>query len=125
MNVTKAVWKSLYGVTDAQINDSAWLARDDDGDGITNGAEITAGTNPFQVGSTLKVTSTTTGPTTVSLTFPTQVGKLYVLQSSTSLTGASWAALTPNVQVIGNGTTQSLTAPKSGTSTFYRSESVV
>lgn len=120
MNVTKAVWKSLYGVTDAQINDSAWLARDDDGDGISNGAEITAGTNPFQAGSTLKVTSTTTGPTVVSLTFPTQIGKLYVLQSSTSLMGASWAALTPNVQVIGDGTTQMLSAPKSGTSSFFR-----
>jgi len=120
MNVTKAVWKSLYGVTDAQINDSAWLARDDDGDGIINGAEMTAGTNPFQAGSTLKVTTTTTGPTTVSLTFPTQVGKLYVLQSSASLMGATWAALAPNVQVIGNGTTQTLTAPKSGTSNFYR-----
>ena len=120
MNVTKAVWKSLYGVTDTQINDPAWLARDDDGDGVSNGAEITAGTNPFQAGSTLKVSSTTTSPTTVSVTFPSQIGKLYVLQSSTSLMSASWAALSPNVQVTGNGTTQTLSAPKSGTSTFYR-----
>lgn len=120
LNVTKAVWKSLYGVTDAQINDSAWLARDDDGDGISNGAEITSGTNPFQAGSTLKVTSVTTGPTSVDLTFPTQNGKLYVLQSSNSLAGGSWAALSPNVQVIGDGTSQTLSAAKSGTSNFFR-----
>jgi len=119
-NVTKAVWKSLYGVTDAQINDAAWLARDDDGDGISNGAEITAGTNPFQAGSTLKVTAVTTGPATVNVTFPTQNGKLYVFQSTTSLISASWAALSPNVQVIGDGTTLTLSAPRSGTNAFFR-----
>ncbi len=120
LNVTKAVWKSLYGVTDAQINDSAWLARDDDGDGMSNGAEITTGTNPFRAGSTLKVIMTTLGSTTVSVTFPTQSGKLYILQSSTNLTGANWSVLTPNVQVIGDGNTQTLSGAKSGTSTFYR-----
>ena len=120
INVTKAVWKSLYGVTDAQINDSAWLSRDDDGDGISNGWEITAGTNPFQAGSTLQVASTTVGPTTVTVTFLSQIGKLYILQSSSSLVSASWAALTPNVQVAGNGATQTMSAPKSGTSNFYR-----
>jgi len=119
-NVTKAVWKSVYGVTDVQINDSAWLARDDDGDGISNGSELVAGTNPFQAGSTLKVASTTTNPTTVTVTFPSQIGKLYVLQSSSSLVSTSWAALTPNVQVTGTGATLTMSAPKSGMSSFYR-----
>jgi uncharacterized protein (DUF1800 family) len=120
MNVTKAVWKSLYGVTDAQINDSAWLARDDDGDGISNGAEIVAGTNPFRAGSTLKVASLTADQTTVSLSFPTQSGKLYILQASTTLSSANWTALNPNAQVIGDGNTQTLAGAKSGSSTFYR-----
>ena len=121
MSITKAVWKSVYGVTDAQINDSAWLARDDDADRMSNNAEITAGTNPFQAGSILKISSMTMpNPTTVSMTIPTQAGKLYVLQFSNSLASTNWSALTPNVQVVGNGATQTLTAPVSGARTFYR-----
>ncbi|MCX6847852.1 MAG: PA14 domain-containing protein [Verrucomicrobia bacterium] len=120
MNVTKAVWKSLYGVTDAQINDQAWLGRDDDGDGMSNGSEIIAGTHPFSPGSVLKVSSMNLNGGMVNVTVPTQNGKLYILQVSPSLTGASWAALTPNVQIIGNGNTQTLSGTASGTSSFYR-----
>ncbi len=121
MNITKAVWKSVYGVTDAQINDAAWLARDDDGDGMTNNAEITAGTNPFQAGSILKISSMSMpNPTTINMSIPTQAGKLYVLQSTNNLVSTNWSALTPNVQVVGNGSTQTLSAPATGASTFYR-----
>jgi len=120
MNVTKAVWKSLYGVTDAQINDLAWLGRDDDSDGMSNGSEIIAGTHPFRSGSVLKVSSTNLNGGMMSLAIPTQIGKLYILQASPSLTGASWAALTPNVQIVGDGTTQTLSGTASGTSSFYR-----
>src|SRR5438128_1641167 len=71
--INNAIWKMLYGVTDAQINSSTWLAADDDGDGISNGAEIAAGTNPFQAGSTLNVTNVTVDATQIHMTFPTQV----------------------------------------------------
>lgn len=120
MNVTKAVWKSLYGVTDAQINDLAWLGRDDDGDGMSNGSEIIAGTHPFRSGSVLKVSSMNLNGGMVNVVVPTQIGKLYILQASSSLTGASWAALTPNVQIIGDGNTKTLSGAASGTSSFYR-----
>ena len=35
--IDQIVWTMLYGVTQAQINDPTWLARDDDGDGVSNG----------------------------------------------------------------------------------------
>ncbi len=121
--INLTVWKLLYGVSDAQAGDPRWLAADDDGDGLTNGAELAAGTNPFKAGSALAVTSTTADGTTVSLTFPTVAGKLYVLQSTADLTrpGGGWAALTPNVQTVGDGTARTLAAPQAaGPGTFFR-----
>src|SRR6476659_3497870 len=56
-SINNAVWKLLYGVTDAQMANPAWLNADDDGDGIKNGAEIAAGTNPFSNTSTIKINS--------------------------------------------------------------------
>ncbi len=122
--INASVWKLLYGVTDAQLADPAWLAADDDGDGRSNGAELAAGTNPFQAGSAFAVTSTTADGTTVSLTFPTVAGKLYVLQSTSDLTapGGGWAVLNPNVQTVGDGTPRTLSAPQgtAAPATFFR-----
>ena len=115
------VWKMLYGVTDAQVNDPAWLARDDDGDGVSNGAELAAGTNPFNPASKLAVLSSTFTATTVALNVPTVAGKVYVVQSSTDLTNpAGWAPLANNVQVTGDGTVKTLTAALDGVAQFYR-----
>ncbi len=75
MGVNATVWKMLYGVTDAQINDPAWLARDDDGDGVSNAAELAAGTNPFDARSGLLVTSTTLSGGSATLAFPTAPGQ--------------------------------------------------
>lgn len=122
--INQTVWKLLYGVTDAQANDPRWLAADDDGDGLTNGAELAAATNPFKAASALAVSSTTADGTTVSLTFPTVAGKLYVLQSTANLTtpgGGGWAMLNPNVQIVGDGTARTLAAPRpAGPGTFFR-----
>ncbi|MGB8169876.1 MAG: DUF1800 family protein [Chthoniobacteraceae bacterium] len=89
-----------WGVSNAQLNEQApytgWLSKDDDGDGITNGAEIAAGTNPFDPGSTVKITAMTDGGATVDLTFPTEIGKQYVIQGAPDLatafasTGVTW-----------------------------------
>src|SRR4051794_20345949 len=56
--LTKNVWKRTFNISDAQANDPVWLAQDDDGDGITNGAELIAGTDPESRGSTLQITNT-------------------------------------------------------------------
>ena len=119
--VSQTVWKMLYGVTDAQINDAVWLAKDDDGDGISNGNEIAAGTNPFSAGSAIKITSTTSDTNSFYFTFPSSAGKQYVLQTSNSLgTSAIWSLLSPSVSALGTGADVTLIAPKSGANSFFR-----
>ena len=119
-NVTKQIWKMKYGVTNSQINetgaDAGWLSRDDDGDGIKNGDEIAAGTNPFSAGSANKITSIVASGTTVDITFPTEDGKQYVVQGTPVLTtpftstGQSW---------IGTGVAKTLNVTK-GSNKFFR-----
>ncbi|MDQ6656152.1 MAG: DUF1800 family protein, partial [Verrucomicrobiota bacterium] len=118
--IDKTVWKMLYGLTDAQVNSSAWLAQDDDGDGLTNGAELTAGTNPLRADSYFRVISLTTSPVSTALSFPSAKGNLYVVQSTTNLQAPdTWAGLQPAVQVMGNGLVQTLTVPRVA-NVFYR-----
>ncbi|MDQ6938609.1 MAG: PA14 domain-containing protein, partial [Verrucomicrobiota bacterium] len=118
--VNTTVWKLLYGLTDAQVNDPNWLAADDDGDGLTNGVELAAGTNPQSSKSMVEVTNTTIDPVSasISMSFPTAKGKSYSLESTNTLgPSQNWTAL-PAVQVNGDGTTKSLTVPISA-GVFY------
>lgn len=123
----QTVWKMQYGVTDAQLASPTWMNADDDGDGISNGTEVASGTNPFSVGSVVKITNITADATTVSLTFPPQKGKQYVVQGGPNLT--SFANLSPSVAYVWNPTfltpapvlpsSVTLTAPK-GSNKFFR-----
>ncbi|MEQ1747842.1 MAG: DUF1800 family protein [Prosthecobacter sp.] len=117
-SITKNVWKMQYGVTDAQIMSSVWLAADDDGDGVINGDEIASGTHPFVGGSVVKITDITADTTTVSLTFPAVMGKQYVVQGSPNLT--NFTTLSPSVFLDASSTSsQTLSAPK-GANLFFR-----
>src|SRR5688500_11943462 len=78
--INKGVWKLLYNATDAQVNSPAWLSSDSDGDGLTNQAELDAGTNPFNPTATHRVTSLTATATNVSIAFPTLPKKLYFVE---------------------------------------------
>src|SRR5436190_23045043 len=62
---------------------------DADGDGETNAEEATAGTNPFQPAALIKITDVTRDGSGVHVTFPTELGKRYQLQSAAALTGAA------------------------------------
>ncbi len=124
-NINKSVWKQKYNVLDAQLNEQApyagWLSKDDDGDGVTNGDELAAGTNPFQKGVVdvhFKLTTLTGNPTQLLLTFPTVSGKLYQAESKATLTDATWLPGTlPSV--AGDGTLKTLTVPKSAGAFFH------
>ncbi len=120
MAINATVWKLLYGLTDAQVNDPNWLAADDDGDGLTNSVELAAGTNPESSKSMVEVTNTTIDPVSasISMSFPSAKGKSYSLESTNTLgTPQNWTAV-PAVQVNGDGTTKSLTVPLSA-GVFY------
>lgn len=115
--VTDGVWKVKFGVSATQWSDANWLLADSDGDGLSNAAEMGFGTNPFVAGSVVQVTTITVTASEVSLTFPTLLGKSYVVQGSASLSG--FASLSPTVSGNGTGNPVTLTGNK-GAFTFFR-----
>ena len=118
--INKGVWKFLYNATDAQVNSPTWLAADDDGDGLTNQAELDAGTNPFRPSSVFKVTTLTATATNVSMVFPTRTNKMYVAQVATgSGQPTTWVNVTPAVQILGNNGSRTLVVPRSA-GTYFR-----
>jgi len=124
-NITKAVWKQKFNVLDAQLNEqppyAGWLSKDDDSDGVTNGDELAAGTNPFQKGPAdvhFKLSALDGNPTQMLLTFPTVAGKLYQAESKATLLDVGWSAAgLPSV--VGDGTPETLTVPKSAGAFFH------
>ena len=77
------VWQQRYRA------DHLAPERDKDKDGYTNAEEAEAGTDPFDPSDYPQFATVTADPTSeqVTLTFPTQSGKLYQLHESTSLGG--------------------------------------
>ncbi len=119
---TAQIWKLKYGVPDAQLFlngvaptlNTAWLNADDDKDGAKNGDELAAGTNPFSVSKTIKVKSIaksgTVGSPTVTLSFDTENGKIYRVDTSTDIGNPSAWAPQGSPQVTGDGGAKTLIA---------------
>jgi len=130
-SVTQRIWKTKYGVDDAQMYNggnaanglnTVWMNEDADGDGVKNGDEIAAGTNPFNRAESIAVTSVARNGSLAELQFPTKPGKLYRVESTTALTDAGSWLLQPQptpVQVIGDGGNKTLSVPYVANS-FYR-----
>lgn len=107
------VWRMKYGA--AGLN----AALDSDNDGRSNGAEAVAGTNPLSPSDTLKMVTMTMSGANMNLSWPSQPGKRYQLQSSTTLgTAAVWS----NVGTLMAGVEGPLstTLPRPAQATFYR-----
>jgi hypothetical protein len=73
-------------------------AGDDDVDGMSNAAEITAGTNPLDASSIFKVNSIVMQGGNVTLTWQAVSGRTYKVESSTTLSG-SWTTKATGLQV--------------------------
>ena len=90
---------------------------DNDGDGVSNAAEVAAGTNPLDATSVFKITSI--APSSgggITITWSTVAGKTYYVEASSSLAGGSWTTISP--AITGTGTyTDSTPGPGSK---FYR-----
>jgi Alpha amylase, catalytic domain len=95
---------------------------DHDGDGQSNGAEQTAGTNPLSSGSVLRATATTIAGNTVAITIATVPGKSYQLETSTTLAPQSWSNV--GIPVIANGSSTVLADPSGAADPkrFYRAK---
>ena len=107
------IWALKYGVS--AFSPTA----DSDGDGIKDAAEAVAGTDPFSANSTLKISGIVLDGTGLHFTFPTLLGKGYVLQKSASLATPVWTVA--NALVMGNGGDLMVTIPAAGaTQYFYR-----
>ena len=92
---------------------------DPDGDGLTNAQEETAGTNPNDASSFVRITDITRSGADVIVTFAAVSGKSYELQRSTSMQPTSW-------QTVGSATAGGVSAQitdagaASLTQIFYR-----
>ncbi len=122
--INQSVWKQKYGVLDAQMAQQApytnWLSEDADGDGVENGDEFLAGTNPFKKFPNdphFRPPSLAVEPATLSLTFPTVLGKSYGAEANNGLVGPWTKGSLPTV--MGDGTTKTLIVPKSA-GRFFR-----
>jgi hypothetical protein len=90
---------------------------DFDGDGVTNGDEWVAVSNPNDASSFFQGTITHTA-TAATVSFPTSLGRNYTLRVSSSLAASSWQDSGLPV-VNGNGGTMSFTIPLSSPRRFY------
>jgi hypothetical protein len=99
-------------------NNPSDAAGDLDGDGMRNGAEIIAGTNPSDPASYLRVEQSTSGGIT-TLTFGAKANRTYVVQFTEDLDAAAWqrfadVASKPNDSVV------TLSDPTTHPRRFYR-----
>jgi hypothetical protein len=101
-------------------NDPADGARDDDGDGMTNGEEYLAGTDYLNPASYLRIQLVPPGPTNLTtLRFNAVSNRTYTVQLTDGLAPLPWRALG---YVIGRRTNrvEVLVDPTTNASRFYR-----
>lgn len=99
--------------SDFAFNDSP----DTDFDGQSDAMELLAGTDPFDSGSTLGITTIQTGSSGASMAFQTVIGKSYRIQFLNTFTG-NWEDTGDGMQ--GTGSPISASAVSPGSSSIFR-----
>ena len=92
---------------------------DTDGDGQKNSAEAAAGTNPNEAGSAIKITSVSADANGVHLTFPTEQGKRYQIQTAPTL-ASPWTDFLAPQAPDGSGSLTLTNNAAGATNLFYR-----
>lgn len=95
---------------------------DDDHDGVMVWEEFTAGTNPNDSSSVLKVLSLSSEANGLSFSWKTQRDRIYSVQSSPNLQPESWAKVSNSVftDIPGSGGLQQFTTNMGSGSEFFR-----
>lgn len=112
-------WKTNFFGT--LTNPNADADADPDHDGVPNWMEYLSGTNPTNADSHLSFSATDkpAGGQGVTLHWPAVTGRVYVLESSATLSGATWTPVSTNI--IGDGTLRAFTTSDGfDKSRFYR-----
>ncbi len=95
-------------------------AADTDGDGQSNDSELSAGTDPRSSSSVLRAMAAAVSGNDVNLTVATVGGKIYQLETSTSLDSPSWSNIGTTVTATGPSTVFTATGGAGDPRRFYR-----
>src|SRR2546427_1763407 len=109
------IWEQIYGATG--LDPTA----DTDGDGVPNGLEALAGTDPLDASSAPRISGTTLSGTNFSVSMPCALGKQYQLQSVEPLGPGGWTNWTPEASlVVRSGTVVTLDGAIGPWAKFFR-----
>ena len=109
------IWEQIYGAAGLDPN------ADTDGDGVPNRLEALAGTDPFDPNSVPKITVSVYYSDHFAVTIPSQLGKLYQLQSVQPLGLGGWTNWTTESSIVSRtGTVATLSAAVGPAAKFFR-----
>ncbi len=109
------IWELVYGAGSLDPNGDA------DGDGMSNGREGVAGTNPSDSNSVAKISGTTYSSTNFTVSMPSALGKQYQFQSALAVSNGIVANWTNEMTLVARtGTVVNLTTPAGVARKFFR-----
>lgn len=109
-------WWALYFA-----DSSSWVSLSDpDGDGFTNAQENALGTTPTDASSTFKVGTIDRSGNTLSISWPSVVGKKYQVQKRASLNSGAWVNSGSEVTASGTNSSAIVDVSDSPNASFVR-----
>ena len=82
---------------------------DADSDGVSNGDELLAGTDPTNATSVLKAKLSLAGPALFDVSYPTATGRHYSVETQPVISGTNWITLLPPETASGTNSTRAVT----------------